>query len=76
MYISVKHVDFTDKELEKLYNILSDEFNDLSDVLDDDNPYTPHSCDSICEALNDIKAMMDKIYDSGIFNEGGEADEK
>lgn len=35
MYISVKPVNFTDKELEKLYNILSDEFNDLSDVLDD-----------------------------------------
>lgn len=68
MYISVKPVIFTDKELEKLYNILSDEFNDLSDVLDDDNPYT-HCCnESICEALNDIKAMMLKISDSGMFN--------
>lgn len=68
MYISVKPVNFTDEELEKLYNILSDEFNDLSEVLDDENPYTPHCCDSICEALNDIKAMMHKISDSGLFN--------
>lgn len=68
MYISVKPVNFTDEELEKLYNILSDEFNDLSDVLDDENPYTCRSCDSICDALNDIKAMMLKISDSGMFN--------
>lgn len=68
MYISVKPVNFTDEELEKLYNILSDEFNDLSEVLDDENPYTPHCCDSICEALNDIKTMMHKISDSGLFN--------
>lgn len=68
MYISVKPVNFTDKELEMLYNILSDEFNDLSAVLDDENPYTCHPFESICEALNNIKAMMLKISDSGMFN--------
>lgn len=70
MYISVKPVNFTDEELEKLYNILSDEFDDLSEVLDDmqDNPYVPHDFDGIVGALNDIKAMMHKISDSGLFN--------
>lgn len=67
MYISSRPVHFTDEELEKLYNILSDEFEDLSEVLDNENPYTFHCCDSICQALNDIKAMMDKISDSGLF---------
>ncbi|MCX4357908.1 MAG: hypothetical protein OSJ43_17110 [Oscillospiraceae bacterium] len=70
MYISVKPVNFTDEELEKLYNILSDEFDDLSEGLDDmqDNPYVPHDFDGIVGALNDIKAMMHKISDSGLFN--------
>lgn len=68
MYISVKPVNFTDEELEMLYNILSDEFNDLSEVIDDENPYTPHDIDGICKALNDIKAMMLKISDSGLFS--------
>ena len=70
MYVSVKPVNFTDEELEKLYNILSDEFNDLSEGLDDmqDNPYVPHDFDGIVGALNDIKAMMQKISDSGIFS--------
>lgn len=68
MYISVKPVNFTDEELEKLYNILSDEFNDLSDVLDDENPYTPHPVEGIVKSLNDIKAMMLKISDSGLFS--------
>lgn len=70
MYISVKPVNFTDEELEKLYNILSDEFDDLYEGLDDmqDNPYVPHDFDGIVGALNDIKAMMHKISDSGLFN--------
>lgn len=67
MYMRFKPVDFTDEQLEKIYNILSDEFNDLSDVLDDENPYTCHDCDGISQTLSDIKDMMLKISDCGIF---------
>lgn len=70
MYISLKPVNFTDEELGKIYNILSDTFDDLSDGLDDmeDNPYVPHDFDGIVGALNDIKAIMHKISDNGIIS--------
>lgn len=70
MYVSVKPVNFTDEELGKIYNILSDTFDDLSELIDEANedPYASHECDIICKTLNDIKAMMHKISDNGIFS--------
>lgn len=67
MFISVKPVNFTDEELEHLYNLLSDEFNDLSDALDDGCLYDFRDSEGICKSLNDIKLMMLKISSSGSF---------
>lgn len=68
MYISVKPVNFTDEELGKIYNILSDTFDDLAEVIDNEDPYASHECDIICKTLDDIKVMMHKISDNGIIS--------
>ncbi len=68
MYISVKPVDFTDDELETIFNILSDTFDVLSGVIDNEDSYACYQTDLICKTLNDIKTMMLKISDNGIIS--------